>query len=407
MRKFIQKYIAGEAGSFTATFALTLPALGGAIALGIDAGRAELAHREAQHAAESAAVSAAIAYLANNNSTSVQTEATDIAAKYGFTTASGSTVTVNQPPTSGPNMANQSAVEVIITQPQPSRFAAIVWPGLLSVTGRAVAVGGEKACIIALDHTASGAIGQQGNVTTTAANCTVYSNSSDSASVSSGGTAYLSALSVNAVGGVYGSSNITTQDGIFTSQPLIRDPYADVNMPSYTSCSNSKATQYKSNVILSPGVFCGNINVNSGAVVTLDPGIYIFDSGSLTINGGATFQGSGVTLVFTSSDSATVAGGATVNLSPPTSGTYEGISIYGSRAMTVGTKFNLEGGSSQSISGAIYLPEGQLNYAGNTGMNVTCTQIVADTISFVGNSTLGLTCPWGGTRYGGAARILE
>jgi hypothetical protein len=406
MRNLIRRYVKGEAGSLTTTFAFTAPALAGAIALGIDAGRAELAHRAAIRAAESAAVSAAVAYV-SNNSNDLTLEATAIAAKYGFTADNGSTVTVNRPPTSGSSMTNPGAVEVIITQPQPSRFAAVVWPGALSVTGRAVAVGGEKACIIALDPTASGAVGEQGNVTATATNCSVYSNSSDSASVSSGGTAYLSALSVNATGGVYGTSNITTQDGIFTSQPRIQDPYLNVNMPSYTPCTSSGTTKYQSTVTIYPGVYCGNVNVNAGAVVTLSPGTYIFDKGSLSIAGGATFQGSGVTLVFTSSDSATVAGGATVSLTPPTSGTYQGISIYASRSMSTGTVFKLAGGSSQSISGAIYLPKAQLSYAGNTGMNVTCTQIVADTVNFVGNSTLGLTCPWGGTRYGGAPRIME
>ncbi len=406
MRSVFRSYAISEAGSFTTMFAFTAPVLAGAIALGIDAGRAELAHRAAVRAAESAAVSAAVAYLANN-SNDLTLEATAIAANYGFTAANGSTVTVNRPPTSGPSMTNSGAVEVIITQPQPSRFAAVVWPGLLSVAGRAVAVGGEKACIIALDPTASGAVGEQGNVTATATNCSVYSNSSDSASVSAGGTAYLSALSVNATGGVYGSANMTTQDGIFTSQPRIQDPYADVNMPSYTPCTSSKTTKYQNTITIYPGVYCGNVNVNAGAVVTLSPGTYIFDNGSLSIAGGATFQGSGVTLVFTSSDSASIAGGATVNLTPPTTGTYAGISIYGSRSMPVGTVVKLAGGSSQSISGAIYLPEAALSYAGNTGMNVTCTQIVADTINFVGNSTLGLTCPWGGTRYGGAPRIME
>jgi hypothetical protein len=340
MRKLIQRYVKSEAGGLTTIFALTAPVIAGVIALGIDAGRAELAHKEALHAAEAAAVSASLAFLANNNN-DLNLEATDIAATYGFTAASHSTITVNRPPLSGPYAGNTGAVEVIITQPQPSHFATLVWPGLLTVTGRAVAMGGDKACIIALDPTASAAVGGQGSISATAQNCSVYSNSADSSSVSMGGTAYLSALTVNAVGTVYGTSNITTQAGIYTHQLPIRDPYASVNMPSYSGCNQTNVS-YKNTVTIYPGVYCKGMTLNAGAVVTLSPGVYVFDQGQLKINGGA-----------------------------------------------------------------IYLPKGAVSYYGNAGTNANCTQIVGDTITFVGNSTLGLSCPYSGVRYSGAPRILE
>jgi hypothetical protein len=412
MGKLVQRYVKSEAGGLTAIFALTAPVIAGAIALGIDAGRAELAHKEALHAAEAAAVSASVAFLANNNN-DINLEATNIAAKYGFTAASQSTITVNRPPLSGPYAGNTGAVEVIITQPQPSHFATLVWPGLLTVTGRAVAMGGDKACIIALDPTASGAVGEQGSVTAAAQNCSVYSNSSDSSSVSVGGSATLSALTVNAVGSVYGTSSITTQAGIYTNQLPIRDPYASVNMPSYSGCNQTNVS-YKNTVTIYPGVYCKGMTLNAGAVVTLSPGVYVFDQGQLKINGGATFQGSGVTLVFTSSTgnnnswaTANINGGAVVNLTPQTSGPYAGIVFYGDRAMPVGTTFGLGGGAYQYIGGAIYLPKGAVSYYGNAGTNANCTQIVGDTITFVGNSTLGLSCPYSGVRYSGAPRILE
>jgi hypothetical protein len=58
---------------------------------------------------------------------------------------------------------------------------------------------------------------------------------------------------------------------------------------------------------LNPGVYCGGMQLNVGpgnsgsANVTLNPGIYYLDGGSLTVNAGTTLTGTGVTLVFTGS----------------------------------------------------------------------------------------------------------
>jgi hypothetical protein len=63
------------------------------------------------------------------------------------------------------------------------------------------------------------------------------------------------------------------------------------------------------------------MKINAGANVTLSPGNYVLDQGSLSINGNATVTGSSVTLIFTSSTgnnyaTGTINGGATINLLP-------------------------------------------------------------------------------------------
>jgi len=94
------------------------------------------------------------------------------------------------------------------------------------------------------------------------------------------------------------------------------------------------------------------MSLNAGANVTLNPGVYYLDQGSLSVNGGATLSGTGVTLVFTSSTgnnyaTASVNGGATINLTPPTNGGTAGIVFFGDRNMPVGTGFSFECGASQ------------------------------------------------------------
>ena len=52
--------------------------------------------------------------------------------------------------------------------------------------------------------------------------------------------------------------------------------------------------------------------LNASANVTLNPGVYYLDSGSLTVNGVPTISGVRVTLVFTSKNRSTY-GTATIN----------------------------------------------------------------------------------------------
>ncbi len=56
--------------------------------------------------------------------------------------ADGVTVAVNNPPLSGPNAGINSAVEVIITQPQTLSLVSLFRSGLFSVSARAVATAG-------------------------------------------------------------------------------------------------------------------------------------------------------------------------------------------------------------------------------------------------------------------------
>jgi hypothetical protein len=273
--------------------------------------------------------------------------------------------------------------------------------------------------VLTLDPTASGSYGEQGTVGVNLKACSVYDNSDASNAVSVGGTSSLSADSVNTVGAVYGSANITTIDGINTGQTPATDPYANVNPPSPSS--NCSQTNYSTHgtVTLNPGVYCGGINLGAGAVVTLNPGTYYLTNqgnnnlGDLVMDGQSSISGTGVTIVFTSKGSnygsAKISGGATVNLSAPTSGTLSGIVFFGDRNEPTGTVFKITGGTNQTFSGAIYVPKGALQYAGGANNFSGCTQVIADTATFVGTSNLAVNCTGVGTQQIGntAAKLVE
>jgi hypothetical protein len=207
---------------------------------------------------------------------------------------------------------------------------------------------------------------------------------------------------VGVVGHLTGTENITTTAGIRTGVTPIHDPYASSYFPAFGGCTDNNFTG-KNTVTINPGVYCGGMKINAGAVVTLNSGIYYLDGGDLTVNGGGTLQGTGVTLVFTSQNrngfaTASINGNAVVNLTPPTTGGTAGIVVFGDRRISEGTEFKFNGGSTQYLGGAIYVPTGAVSFAGGAGTSTSCTQLIGNTITFTGNSSFALNCNNYGTK---------
>ena len=114
-----KRFVADCRGVTSTLMALSFMGMLGFAGLATEVGLWYVKKRSMQSAADSAAFSAAIAL-----STGLfQTEAQSVAGTYGFVDGSGgTTVTVNNPPTSGPN-TSASAVEVTISQPQTFTIA--------------------------------------------------------------------------------------------------------------------------------------------------------------------------------------------------------------------------------------------------------------------------------------------
>lgn len=266
----------------------------------------------------------------------------------------------------------------------------------LSVNSSVMAITDGLGCILALNPTASGAMTGQGSTAVKLTACSLYDNSNNTTALTVGGSATISALSVGVVGGVSGAANITTQQGIKTGAGPVTDPYAADSFPSFGACTAHNYSANKSETI-SAGVYCGGIAVNAGAQLTLNPGIYYLDGGNLSVNGGATLTGDGVTLVFTKKNSnswatATISGNATVRLTPPKSGPTAGIVIFGDRNIPAGTTYKFNGGQGQYLGGAIYIPTGAIDFSGGDATSTSCTQVIGGTVSFTGNSSIAINC---------------
>jgi len=386
-----------QAGSYAIMVALLLPVLLGVAGLGTEAGLWYMDHRWMQSAADSAAYSGA---TSRRSGSPLFAEAAGVTAQYGFTNgAGGVVVNVNRPPTTGNYTSNAGAVEVSIEKPLDRSVSALFGSGKVSIRARAVAVPGGDGlgCVLALNGVASGAGTAQGSTIVNLKGCGLYDNSNNASALVVGGSAQFTAYSVDVVGGISGNAQITTTGGnITTGAAPTDDPYKNVNPGTPTGpvvkncCSHGTDT-------LKPGIYSNGMKLVAGANITLEPGIYYLQ-GDLSVAGGATLTGTGVTLVFINGASATINGGADLNLAAPTSGATAGIAIFGDRNMPLGTTFKFNGGSSQVIRGAIYIPKGSVEFAGGANTTTGCTQLIADQIKFTGNSNFQLNCSGTGTQ---------
>jgi hypothetical protein len=260
-------------------------------------------------------------------------------------------------------------------------------------------------CVMALDTTGKTAIGSvdlTGKTNVNMPNCDLYNDSPVSLSTELSGSSSLGARNIFLSGGYSeaGGATMTASGSMKTYTTPMPDPYSGLSIPSYTGCTSSEV---KSNTIKTPSanlyVYCGGITLSSGTTLNLSAGTYILDQGDLKINGGATLTGTGVTIILTSSTGSnygavTVNGGATVTLTAPVSGAtvgIPGVAIWVDKNAPMATsKFN--GGSTENITGAIYAPNQQTEYAGGASTTTGCTQLVALTVTFTGNANFGNSC---------------
>ena len=161
---------------------------------------------------------------------------------------------------------------------------------------------------------------------------------------------------------------------------------AAVVPPAYTLClpvPNGKT------VTLSPGTYCDKTLSGN---ITLNPGTYIMRNVVIKPGGNGSLSGQGVTIFLMENSQLYINANEQVNLSPPTSGPYAGITIYQARGNT--QALTLNGGSGSLVSGFIYAPDAAITYAGNSDMTAqgSCLRLVGDTVTMTGNSAVKSDC---------------
>lgn len=403
VRQLIGRLCYDQRGTGVIGFGLALPAIVGAAGIGVEVGFWYMQKRDLQVAADASAVAGAFE-LARSNESEVGTAATAQAAKNGVTAGSGTTISV-VPSTSGLT----GSVTVQVTKQLPRMFSAIFAEGLVSIAARATAsveITGD-ACALALDETASQALLIQGSSTVEMPTCTLAANSRHATAVSISGSASLAADSLWSAGGIEtgGSANLTLPGGKLDHMWTVADPYAALTIPAFGACDFHNKNYSNTTTTIGPAVYCGGLTFGANSNVTLEPGTYYVVNGDLTMNAQSVVRCNcsgeqGITFVLTTNAAASqigrvvINGGADVQLTAPSdpNDPFVGVLIYQDRRATSTAVNKLNGGSTMTLTGAIYTPAQASEWSGNNGSaSSNCTRIIAKTVSFIGNSELNNT----------------
>jgi Flp pilus assembly protein TadG len=308
-----------------------------------------------------------------------QGRALAIAAANGYTNdGSASVVTVRVNPatyTGGPNKGTvvpKGYAEVSVQYSQPRYFSSVLGSGTIPVSARAVARGKWEPAFIGihvLDPHESGALratgGGSGSVTGGAA-VVVNSDASDAAITTGGST--LTASHFEITGGISGEGFSGEINLGATPQP---DPLRNLPEPTaadYAEQSNGPKHYSNGNKTISPGVYHGGISITGQANVTMQPGIYYMDGGGFSMTGQGNLLAEGV-MIFNapkqSSDVINISGsnGGSVTMTPPTTGLYEGLTLFQSRSAT--EDMTISGNGDFYVTGTFYVAGGLLNVTGN------------------------------------------
>jgi hypothetical protein len=425
----LRKFWQNEGGATAVVIGIMSPIIIGGMALGGETGYWYYTKNKLQHAADVAAYSAGVRKRVGESGKPLQQAALQVATASGFVPAMdyskpnpvAGNLAVNDPPADGTYKDKSEAVQVRLFETKPRLLSSIFSKEPVKIEASAVAMiigtaGGSPACVLALSEDKSKAVEVTGNTSVTLNGCSVAANSvQPDAYYMPNSTADLTADCISTVGGASikdpssGLLDLKTCSSAQEHAPKTLDPYADVAEPQYSGCDRTSSS-VQGTITPRPDpvyggiyVFCAGVNFTGNT--SFGKGLYIVKGGNMTASSKYKITGEGVTFFFAGNTVAQLSGQADLVLSAPTTGPLAGILFFSERCdpsapATCNEVFQIEGGSDSNIRGAVYLPGSAIEFRGNSTATNDCLQLIADKITFTGNSTLqmGSACSTAGTK---------
>ncbi len=399
--------------------------------LAVDGGMVYSDRRQAQNAADTAALAAAVARdnweqssqsTCNNFNTETSllpacsgpfiNAAMDMASSNGYSSdIVNNTVNVYNPPKDGPySDCTQTAfscydyIEVIINTNVNTWFARVIGIAQLHNTVEAVALAhyspqsalyggmslvelgqGKGSCPSDFN------VGGSGTVTLIGGGIYVNSQNTDCAYKQTSCSTTLSlqgGATINVVGGAdTGGCNSPTITKATTIYPF--PPAHLISTPSQCSTAGTFDSSVKGTTTYNPGNYYAynSFPINNDTAI-LNPGVYCIN-GQLQTN--KDMSGTGVMFYIRPTGSVNISGGS-INISAPTSGTYQGYLIYQDWDNTSTVQnCGIQGNNSSQYTGLIFVPYCNLTISGTSGSNGFGSQIIAYNISLTGTNNLYFT----------------
>ncbi len=369
MRKHQDRQLRDRKGAVMVLIAVSLFLLIGVTALAVDAGRLYRERRNTQAAADAAADAAGLALYATNEKFggrdgdgSARASAIELASGNGY---APSTVTVNIPPASGSFAGQLGYAEVIINAPISRTFSSIFGKGDLIVTTRAVAGGTIKdslASVMVLDSKRKDSLKLKGKNSALDVAGDVIVNSTNKRAVKVDKKSQLIADHLLVAGGIDKKSKGLIDATVMTGVEPTPDPLA--SLPSPAKGTDRDPNQFKTSVggqdvfNLPPGKY-KELKFDNNDLINLSPGEYYVE-GEISLKESCSINGSGVMIYSAGNKEAKFKTSGNITLSPPTTGTYRGVTLFqhgGSKS-----KIEFRNDKDLNLSGIIYAPNSEVKF---------------------------------------------
>jgi len=374
--------------------ALALAGLAGIVGLVVDGGNAFLDRRNAQNAADAAALAAALARIRGGEDMVATAFAS--AAQNGYDN-NGVTniVELFSPPKDGPHSDNVEYIQIIITSHVETYFARIV--GRHRITNVVQAVARTKSseikqlvngmAIVSLAPSSN--CGNQksfwihGDVTLEISGGGVFINSNNETCAllqhGNGSIRVSDGYKIDVVGGASIQKPLLFTPGVVVGASAIGYP-PPFFMPE-VDCEENIAKVNEDGTSMSPGKWSGEFPPTG--VTRLEPGVYCLEDG-IKIN--APLQGHNV--VFKVMQGEVRFSNDNIILDAPNSGDNAGLLIY--LPLENSSKVVLDGGQGSVISGTIFAPAAPILIKGNNSPSGFQSQIIGYTIEVDGSGNIAI-----------------
>lgn len=372
--------------------ALALAGLAGMVGLVVDGGNAFLDRRNAQNAADSAALAAALARIRGGQDM-VSTAFTS-AAQNGYNNDGVTNIVeLYSPPKDGPHSDNVEYIQIIITSHVDTYFARIVGRNRITNVVQAVArtksveikqilngmaivslapssnCGNQKSFWIhgdaTLDITGGGVFINSNNET-----CALLQHGNGSIHINDG-------YKIDVVGGASIQKPLLFTSGVAVGAVPINYP-PPFFMPT-VDCEGNIAQVSEDGTSMTPGEWADEFPPEG--VTRLEPGVYCLENG---ININAPLAGHNV--IFKVLQGEVRFGNVNIVLDAPNSGDNAGLLIY--LPLENSNKVILDGGPESIIQGTILAPASPVIIKGNSSSSGFHSQIVGYTIEADGSSNV-------------------
>jgi Flp pilus assembly protein TadG len=355
-------------------FAMATPVVAMALGAAIDYSRAASARSDLQTLADSAALAGAkeLRLAAADKEIAIAVARQMATANAQDGTSFDFSATVG---------ADRQTMQVTLTASIETVFLGFAAIPTIEVVTQAEArvFGGAPTCLMGLDPSQSSTIAVD-KAKVTAPGCAIYANSTHTKALVIGGKGIAKAAFFCSGGGA--KIDGTAQPAPRLDCPLSQDPLGDRPPPTFGGCNhvNYKA---KGIAVLTPGVYCGGLEITAATIATLTPGVYVIKDGPLKVKNGSDITGLNAGFYLTGEgavidiDKKTI-----VSLSAPKSGPLAGMLFFEDRSNPQG-KHKINSRNAPVLLGTFYLSQGELEIGAAGGL-----AYLTDTIGFLSAWTI-------------------